>query len=346
MSRHRGRRLRRVAGPLLLGLALCACGPHTDSSIAMRATALDLQFARPDLAVPVPPKVVVRLLPAPPAALQHIVNPSFPSPPPVVPPPAPAGCPPDTAPGTPGKPLAESTLGAPQPGYYSYATKGTGTVTGGTDSTSAPMPPSTYVAVSAGQQVPPSSTIDVEGGTPPSGKQTEYTVTTELSDKVRQVDTLRVSASSINLVKRQLTNAERSFDFIPTPQVQLMVFGPVGTRWTSRGSDSSSSATMDYAGSIDSVTDVKVCGVVTKAYVVTYSSTLTNNAGYEVIRTGTDSAHPASFAIAPQLGGLVLRQKVYTEDIRLYSNLSGYVGTTLDYTSVLTDLTPGTGGPT
>jgi hypothetical protein len=328
---------------VLLGLLLSACGPHTDSSIAMRATALDLEFARPDLAVPVPPKIVVRLLPAPPAALQHIVDPSFPSPPPPPPPAAPVGCPPDTAPGTPGKPLAQSTLGAPTPGYYTYATKGKGTVSGGADSTTAPIPPSTIVAVSASQQVPPSSTIDVEGGTPPSGKETEYTVTTELSAKVKQIDTLAVSATSINLVKRQLTNAERSFDFIPTPQVRLVVFGAVGSSWSSRGTDSGTSATMDYAGSIDAVRDVKVCGVVTKAYQVTYSSTLTNNAGYEVIRTGTDSAHPASLMIAPQLGGLVLSQQVYTEDIRLYSNLSGYVGTTLDYTSLLTDLTPNSG---
>jgi hypothetical protein len=331
-----------VAGPLLLVLALSACGPDTDSSIAMRATALDLQFARPDLAVPVPPNVVVRLLPAPPAALQHIVNPSYPSPPPLPPPPAPIGCPPDTAPGRPGKPIAQSTLGAPVPGYYSYATKGKGSVTNGTETTTAVMPTTTNVAVNTSQQVPPSSTIDVEGGTPPSGKQTEYTVTTQLSAQVRQIDTLRVSASSINLVKRQLTNAERSFDFTPTPQVQLMVFGPVGTRWSSRGTDSATSATFDYSGSIDAVTEVKICGVVTKAYQVTYSSTLTNNAGYEVIRTGTDSAHPAGFVIAPQLGGLLLKQQVYSEDVRLYSNLSGYVGTTLDYTSVLTDLEPAT----
>jgi hypothetical protein len=335
--------MRLAAVPVLLGMALSACGPHTDSSIAMRATALDLEFARPDLAVPVPPNVVVRLLPAPPATLQHIINPSFPTPPPPPPLPTPVGCPPDTAPGTPGKPLAPSTLGAPPPGYYTFATKGTGTVSSGSDQTTAALPPSTIVAVSDSQQVPPSSTIDVEGGTPPSGKETQYTVTTELSAKVKQVDTLAVSATSINLVKRQLTNAERSFDFIPTPQVRLMVFGAVGSTWSSRGTDSNTSATLDYSGSIDAVTEVKACGVVTKAYKVTYSSTLTNNAGYEIIRTGTDSAHPASFVIAPQLGGLVLSEKVYSEDVRLYSNLSGYVGTTLDYTSVVTDLTPGSG---
>jgi hypothetical protein len=307
----------------------------------MRATALDLQFARPDLAVPVPPRVIVRLLPAPPVSLHHIVDPSVPLLPPP-PPPAPPGCPPASAAGTPGKPLATSTLGAPAPGYYAYATKGVGTVTGGTDTTSAPLPAATYVAVSASQQVDPDATVDVEGGAPASGKQTQYTVTTQLSKSVTQVDTLSVSASSINLVKRQLSNAERSFDFVPTPQVQLMVFGPVGTTWTSRGTDSTTSATLDYAGSIDAVTEVKVCGVVTKAYRVSYQETLTNNLGSEVIRTGTDSAHPATFTIAPQLGGLVLAQQVHSEDVRLYRDLSGYVGTTLDYTSVLTDLVPAT----
>jgi hypothetical protein len=271
--------------------------------------------------------------------LQHIVDPHVPLPPPS-PPPAPAGCPPDTAPGKPGKPLATSTLGAPAAGYYTYATKGTGTVTGGSNGTSAPLPTTTNVAVTASQLATPDSTIGVEGGAPPSGKQTEYTVTTQLSPSVRQVDTLRVSATSINLVKRQLTNAERSFDVTPSPQVQLMVFGAVGSSWSSRGTDSGTTTTLDYSGTIDKVVDVKVCGVVTKAYQVTYSSTLTNNAGYEIIRTGTDSAHPASFTIAPQLGGLVLSQHVHSDDVRLYSDLSGYVGTTLDYTSVLTDLTP------
>jgi hypothetical protein len=300
---------------MLAGLALSACGPHPETSIGMRATALDLQFARPDLAVPVPPKVVVKLLPAPPAALEHIVNPSLPLPPPPAPPPSPVGCPPPSAPGTPGKPLQESTLGAPAPGYYTYATKGKGTVSSATESTSASVPTSTYVAVSESHQEPPSATIDLEGGTPPSGKQTQYTVTTQLSPTVRQVDTLMVSASSINLVKRQLSNAERSFDFVPTPQVQLMVFGPAGTTWSSRGTDDNTSATMNYSGSIDAVSEVKICGVRTKAYSVSYQSTLTNSAGYEVIRTGTDSAHPANFTIAPQLGGLIVAQKVYSEDV-------------------------------
>jgi hypothetical protein len=342
LTRHRMRRPRLAAGLLLVGMALSACGPDTDSTIGMRATALDLQFARPDLAVPVPPKIIVRLLPAPPASLQHIINPGTPLPPPLPPTPPPPGCPPATAPGTPGKPLAASTLGAPTAGYYSYATKGKGTVSSGSDSTTAPVPSVTDVAVSGSQQEPPTATIDVEGGTPPSGTETQYTVTTRLSPTVQQVDTLMVSATSINLAKRQLTNAERTFDFVPTPQVRLMVFGAVGSSWSSRGTDSNSSATMDYAGTIEAVTDVKICGVVTKAYRVSYSSTLTNNAGYEVIRTGTDSAHPATFTIAPQLGGLILAQKVYSEDVRLYSDLSGYIGTTLDYTSVLTDLVPAT----
>ena len=333
----RTRRALRVAAPLLAVLAVTACGPHKSTTIGLRATPLDLQFARADLAVPVPPVVVVRLLPAPPLDLGHILHPGTPVPPPPQPPPPLPKC---LRPTAPGKPLAEGTLGAPAPGYYSYVTKGKGTVSGGEDATSAPLPPETRVAISASTQVPVGSSIDVEGGAPPSGKQALYTVTTVLSPTVRQVDTLAVSASSLNLVKRQLTDGSRSFDFTPSPQVQLVVFGPVGTQWTSRGADSNSGATLDYAGSISSVTTITACGVATKAYVVQYQSTLTHPAGYEVIRTGTDSAHPAGLVIAPQLGGLVLAQQVYSEDVRLMNDLSGYVGTTLDYVSVITDTEP------
>lgn len=336
------RRIRALALPVVLGLALTACGPDREAEIAMRATALDLQFARPDLAVPVPPKIIVRLLPAPPVVLDRITDPSAP-PLPVptqAPPVAPVGCPPAGTPGRPGTPLVESTLGAPAPGLYTFDTKGTGTVSGGVDSVSAALPLSTFSTVSAPRQVDPSDTVDLEGGAPASGKQTQYTVTTRLSDKVTQTDVLRVSATSINLVSRTLENAERTFEIKPSPQVQLMVFGPVGTRWSSRGTDQDTTSTLEYSGSIDAETEVTVCGVTTKAYTVSYSSTLTNPPGYEVVRTGTDATHPASFTIAPQLGGLVLAEKVYTEDVRLYSNLSGYVGTTLDYSRMLTDLTP------
>lgn len=340
--RSRGRW--RAAAALLVVVTMSACGPDPDTEIGMRASALDLQFARPDLAVPVPPNIVVRLLPAPPAALERISRPPVAPVPSAAPPPAqqPVGCPPASAAGTPGKPLAESTQGAPAPGYYAYATKGVGTVTGGTDATSAPLPPQTFVAVSSSQLEAPSPTIDLEGGAPASGKQPEYTVTTQLSKSVQQIDTLRVSASSINLVKRQISNAERSFEIELSPHVQLMVFGPVGTSWSSRGTDSDTSSSLDYSGRIEGVSDVKICGVITKAYRVAYESTLTNPAGYEVIRTGTDEAHPTSFTIAPQLGGLVLAQQVYSEDLRFYSNLGGYVQTTLDYSSVLTDLEPAT----
>jgi hypothetical protein len=327
----------RVAVPLLAALAMTACGPDKSTTIGLRSTPLDLQFARADLAVPVPPVVIVRLLPAPPLELGHILDPRTPVPPPPVPPPPPARC---DRPVVPGKQLVQGTLGAPAPGYYSYATVGKGTVSGASASTSARLPALTSVAISASSQVPPSQTVGVEGGAPATGTQTLYTVTTVLSPTVRQVDTLAVSATSLNLVKRQLTDGARSFDFTPSPQVQLVVFGPVGTQWTSRGADSNSAATMDYAGSIDAVTRVTACGVVTSAYQVTYQSTLTHPAGYEVIRTGTDSEHPATLTIAPQLGGLVLAQKVHTEDVRLMQDLSGYVGTTLDYTSTITDTEP------
>lgn len=334
-------RLRHLALGLVVPLALTGCGPHVDSSIGVRAQALDLQFARPDLAVPVPPSIVVKLLPAPPPSLQHVV---VPSPPPVIvfPTPPPPTCPAASAPGRRGTPLAETTQTSPKPGFYVYDSKGKATVSGSTPTLTADVPKTTNVTITAGTPVAPDQTIDVEGGAPKSGKLVEYSVTTALSSTFRQVDTLQVSATSINLVKRQLVSPARSFTTTFTPHVQIMKFGKPGTTWSSRGVDSDNAASFDYSASIDGVTEVKVCGVVTPAYTVTYQSTLTNVSGSEVIRTGTDSAHPASFTIAPQLGGLILSQQVYSEDVALYPSLGAYVGTTLDYASTLTDLEPTT----
>jgi hypothetical protein len=331
--------------PVVVGLSLTACGPDTDAEIAMRATALDLQFARPDLAEPVPPTIIVKLLPAPSIVLRQIERsdppplPPTPSAPPVVQ----VGCPPAGEPGSPGVPLAQSTTVGPAAGFYTYATVGTGSVSGSpTDVTSAALPTSTFSSVTATQQVAPGENIELEGGAQPTGKVAQYTVTTALSDTVNQVDVLQVSATSVNLVRRTLTNAERTVEFTPTPAVQVLVFGAVGTTWSSQGVDEVTGASMDYAGSIDAETDVTICGVTTKAFTVGYSSTLTLPLTSEVIRTGTDAAHPSSFTIAPQLGGLLLAERVYSEDVRLYRDLSGYVGTTLDYSSTLTNLTPET----
>ena len=327
---------RAVVCAAIAGLTATACGPHPAASIAMRSTALNLQFARPDLAKPIPPKILINLLPAPPAGFVPPVS-SVPSTPIIVVPPA-NTCPPPSKRAKPAAPLKTSTLGSPAAGFYVYNTKGKATVSGGAQNVTVPMLPITQVAISKPTMADPDTTVVAEGGAPASGKETEYTVTTRLSDKLSQVDELMVSATSINLMQRTLSDGERTMTFTPSPQVQLVVFGAVGSSWKSKGTDSSSGSVMDYQGTIAGIKQVDVCGQFVKGYDVIYSATLTNPAEAEIIRTNSNDAN--TLLVAPQLGGLIVSQHIDTDDIRFNASLSGYLGVTLNYDTTVNRLTP------
>jgi len=332
------RSLVRAIAIVAVGLSAAACGPHPQSSIAIRSTGLNLEFARPDLAKPIPPIVVLRLLPAPPPAYPHLPVPTVSTSLPTFPRLPATQCPPASQRAKPAAPLRASTAGAPEPGYYSFTSKGTGTVSGGKQNISAPIPPRTEVAISRAGKAAPDATVAVEGGAPASGTEVEYTVVTHLSDTVAESDQLMVSASSINLVQRTLSDGQRTMSFTPTPQVQLMKFGPVGSTWKSSGTDSNNSAVMNYQGTISAIRQINVCGQLVRAYQVTYSESLANAGIGEIIRTSGND--PNTFTIAPQLGGLVISQHVDTDDIRFNASLSGYIGVTLNYTSTIDRLTP------
>lgn len=335
------RRLARaVMGAVVVVLAATACGPHPQASIAVRSTALDLEFARPDLAKPIPPNVILHVLPAPPG----YVVPTSPSVPfPVAstfPKPISGACPPASQRPKPAAALKQATTGSPHPGVYTYDTKGTGTVSGGKQNVSAPMPSLSEVSVSAAQKAKPDAAAAAEGGVPPAGTESEYTVTTHLSNNLAEVDELIVSASSINLVQRTLSDGQRTITVAPKPQVQLVKFGPVGTNWKSSGTDASNGAVLDYKGTISGIKTLNVCGQLVKTYAVTYSESLTDPSASEII--STSSSDPNIMLIAPQLGGLIVSQHVDTDDIRFQSDLSGYIGITLKYTTTVSKLTPST----
>lgn len=336
---HQPRSLARLAVLVAAAGLLTACGPHAGVTIGMRSTALSLQFARPDLAKPIPPNVITKILPAPPTPPPVLIpNPTSSAAPTVAPTPV-SECP-STKPAL---PLKMSTSSTPRPGYYSFATKGNATVSDGTKQLTLPIPDLTQVAVSAATSVDADTTSPLEGGAPASGKEPLYTVTTQLSDTVKQIDKLAVSASSINLVERTVTDGRRSLSVTPTPQIQLMVFGPVGTTWRSNGTDSGNTATINYQGTISKVTATKVCGQVVKAYVVTYTETLTSPLDQELIRTSKGSTN--TMTVAPQLGGLVIGQQVHTDDLRYDSDLGGYIEIWMDYKAALSRLQPTKAGP-
>lgn len=318
---------------------LTACGPHAGVTIGMRATALSLQFAKPDLAKPIPPNVITKILPATPAPPPVLVPNPKSSATPTVPPVPVNECPAPKAP----LPLKVSTSSSPRAGYYSVATKGNATVSDGTKELTLPIPDLTQLSISAATKVDADTASPLEGGAPSTGKEPLYTVTTALSDTVKQIDRLAVSASSINLVQRTIVDGRRSLSITPTPQIQLMVFGPVGTTWRSNGTDNGNTATIAYQGEISKVTSVKVCGQVVKGYVVSYSETMTSPLDQEIIRTSKGTTN--TMTVAPQLGGLVIAQQVHTDDVRYDSDLGGYIEIWLDYKASLSRLQPSKTAP-
>lgn len=335
------RRFRR-GGALLAaaGLLFTACGPHTDKTIGMRSTALSLQFARPDLAKPIPPNVIIQILPVPSSGPDNVSSTLRPSPVPVTTPPPPVG---ECAPTAPAAPLKEATQSTPAAGNYAYTTKGVSMVSDGTQTASAPIPELTQVAVSEPVKVAPGTTAPLEGGAPGSGSELLYTVITQLSDTVKQIDRLVVSATSINLAERTLVDGRRTLTITPTPQVQLVVFGPVGTQWRSTGTDTGSTATIAYQGQISAVTSVKVCGQPVNAYVVTYTETMTSPLDRELVRTVDGDVN--TLTIAPQLGGLMVGRQVSSDDLRYDDDLGGYIEVGMKYTSALRHLQASTNGP-
>lgn len=358
MSSARTRLLRRRVAMVGLGaLTLAGCGIHPSVSIGIRATALDLRFARPDLAKPIPPVIVQEVLPRPsappapaPASLPPgVVTPvrsstspvtSTPTTVPVLVPPSSCPTPAGAHPGA----LAQSTSSAPLAGVYAYATKGTATVTGGSNSSSTTenLPATTHVQVSTPNEVPADSTTAQAEGTSPNAKETEYTVTTYLGSTIKQVDVTVVTPIGLDLVSRTYTDGERTVTYAPEPEVSLMRFGPVGTSWKTSGTDQASGATITDQGSIAAETTVQVCGQTVKAYEVQSSQQFVDPLNIEIIQT--NDSDPNSFVIAPQLGGLVVGGHVDYTDRRYISSQNGFVGITLDYSTTVDSLVPAAGG--
>ena len=81
-----------------------------------------------------------------------------------------------------------------------------------------------------------------------------------------------------------------------------------------------------------------MCGQEVSAYVVTYTEKLTSPLDQEMIQTV--DGEPNTLTVAPQYGGLVIGRQVATDDIRLDSDLAGYVEVMMKYSSVLRHLEP------
>lgn len=322
----------------LVGLALSACGsPNPDVSIGIRSMALGLQFAKPELAKPIAPNVIIKYIPAPPGVTVPLL-PQYQSPPGsvpvVVPPSAPDYCPVAAFDAVPKENVARAPKAPPVAGVYAFASKGATKVTGGTTELTVPIPKDTSVSFSPSRRVDPDATSAAAA----PAQVPEFTMTTALSPTYTQTDTLRENETGIVLVKRVIKDASRTLTFNPTPPVTFYQYGAEKDSWNSAGVDLDTGAALLISGLIGQRVRVDVCGELVDTYTVTLTEQFADVQTGETIETSPTDMN--TFQMAPQFGGLIVKRHVNVTDTRTDRATGSQATVNLAYDSLLTSTTP------
>lgn len=309
---------RLVTLAVLLGL-VSGCGTGTaDFDLSVRRVALSLAFADEDKAEPIEPNVIVRLLPAPPAALVPDADLSN------IPLSMPAKCP--AAP--PGASVVDvgtyGILKPPTPGVYTRHNEGYLTLLGALP-IKLPFPRITRWELRDLREVPPAEITD-DPTAPGAGAENvldnfppgetagtpawEYTLHKVLTPEFSVTDTIRLTSRRVLLLQRDTTTQEGTVTFTPDPPISLLEHADgEGHTWRSAGVDNASGTAMLIDGLVEKREPVDVCGTLHDTYRVVVTERLVNLATGET--SGTDDEDPNIYNVASQLGGLVLREDVH-----------------------------------
>ena len=326
---------------VLLLATLLTTGCSVDApplELGVKRVALSLAFAEEELAEPVAPRVLYELVPAPPELIAApdvpYVAPSFELPSFLACQPAPEGAPLGAA--------VERVAAAP-PVAGTYLRRNTGTIhiEGGVVPIDLPYPPlSTWVH---GEPTEVSVTPTPVAGnsfqvpTEPAPAD-EYEVVKTLTPDFTITDRLRRTPTAIELVSR-VTNANGTEStFTPEPPIIVHQFDVEGTQWTSAGMDTATGTAMLFEGTIEAREIVDVCGTIVDTYRVTFVEQVVNLRTGEV--SGSQPNVPNAYNIAPQLGGLIVREDVHSTLTAREPNSGATVLVQMDYVSTLASPDP------
>ncbi len=303
---------RRRTGVLLVVLSVLAsaCGRSGGDDalpIGVKRVALNLTFAKEELAKPVAPEVILRLLPPLPelaggdldafrGPLKRVrLLPSCPV----------------AQPGQgPEKPVTFSALRPPAVGAYTRHNKGTLKVVGPLPLT-LPFPPaSRWEIAKTTKIVTPSA---VPNGDPATNF--EWDIRKILVPGYEVIDSMRLLADRIELVKRRTINQGAETTFTPTPPVSVYTFGDEGSLINSAGIDTETNTAMVVQGEVERREFVDVCGVVIDTWRVSLNERIVNLSTGET--SGSVEGDPNIYNFATQYGGIVVREDVhYTSTVR------------------------------
>jgi len=204
-----------------------------------------------------------------------------------------------------------------------------------------------------GGQVPPYGVFEIAkvSQTTASGGLTAVTGTQNITWQVIAqglgtitTTTYEATNKQLELVSQTVNASSKTYSFTPTPAVEIMGFGGVGSSWHSVGVDHNSGTVMTVSGSILAEQPVDVCGTMYDSYKVQSSEQITNvTAG---VSSQTSSSDPNIYWVATEFGGLFLAQHIdETETIATSPVAVAFTGgaaitLSLDYTSTLSSVTP------
>ncbi|MHB1925381.1 MAG: hypothetical protein ACYCSJ_11890 [Acidimicrobiales bacterium] len=145
------------------------------------------------------------------------------------------------------------------------------------------------------------------------------------------------TTGELDLVKQVVQNSQGTSTFQPSSPVEMVAFNKgVGDSWNSVGVDTNTGTIMTVQGSIKAIDNVDVCGRVVEAYRVVSNEKISNTqSGFT---SATNTSDPNVYEIAPQFGGIMVRQHIDTTTT--YTSGGSATVVDLNYTSTLNSVHP------
>ncbi len=294
---------------LVLAVLLVSGCSTSDASLELgiKRVALSLAFADEERAEPVEPRVVYQLVPAPPEIVASAPDtlptnlPSFDLPAFVSCPKAPEG-------GVPEEAVRRVATRSPAGGKYPRRNTGTVHIEGGLVPIDLPYPP--FSIWEHTEPAPVDIPGDPTGAITPAATGDEYTVKKSLTPDFFVTETFRRTPTEIQLLKRETSANGTVTTFTPSPPLTYYLFGVENDEWRSAGMDTETSTAGLITGKILKREVVDVCGTLIDTYQAQITEELVNLDTGEV--SGSDPTVPSLLSVAPQLGGLVIKEDIHS----------------------------------
>lgn len=332
--------MRRIL-PIVVALALlsasgCSTEDRGPLQFGIRRLALDLAFSEDDGRPPPDPEVVVRLVPAPPEALEPGFDFAWPDDPGPLPPLEAPGlaCPAAPPEATILLPVSPAIIDPPDAGTYPRRNQGWIEITGANLNLRLPYP------LLSAWQISPAVATTRPGAFGLPGSATpvpQFTVTKQLTEAFKVEETYEIGPEALLLIERITTADGIRTRFRTDPPLEVFQYGAEGDSWVSAGVDVEEGFGVVIEARNADREVIDVCGELIETFRIEYDEQVVNLRTGETY--GTDQSRQSTINIAPQYGGLIVREELHTLQRTATPEGSPLV-VRLDYESTLLSVRP------